>query len=101
ISLSVLKILEASNIDSLVGVNLDKKAISLGLSNTIGGSGRIPSSQASGLVTIGSSFRKISSKPYAGKPTPFAGTKTLYLTNATGFPNTGRIYIGRGTVDRF
>ncbi|CAB5221460.1 Baseplate protein J-like [uncultured Caudovirales phage] len=102
IQMSILKILEASNIDSLVGASLDKKAASLGISNTVGGQGRIPAIPSSGLVTIGSGFAKVSSKPYAGKPAPFAGTRTLYLDDASGFkPAGGEIYIGRGTVDRF
>jgi hypothetical protein len=101
IQMSVLKILESSNIESLIGVSLDKKAQSIGLPNTIGGSGRIPASPASGTVRIGSGFSKVSSKPYAGKPAPFQGSKRLYLENASGFNPTGKIYIGRGTPDRF
>lgn len=98
---SSLKILEAQNIDSLTGTDLDKKAQSLRIPNGLGGYGRKPSSQASGPVVIGSSFTKISSKLYAGKPAPFAGSFTLFVENASSFPATGNVYVGRGTLNRF
>ena len=101
ISVSVLKILEASNLESQVGVNLDREAESLGIPNGVGGKGRKPAIQASGIVQIGSGFSAISSKSYAGKPAPFAGSKTLYLEDASGFSATGNIYIARGTANRF
>ena len=103
ISLNSLKLLENSNLESLVGNALDKKAESLQLSNTKGGIGRIPAAQSSGVVTIGSPFTKISTKFYAGKPSPFAGSKTLYMENASGFDTAvnKKLYIGRGTSDRF
>jgi len=101
ISVSALKILESSNLESLVGVDLDKKAISIKLPNGVGGVGRKPAAQAINSVTIGSAFTKVSSKQYAGKPAPFAGSLKLFLENAESFPATGAVYIARGTVDRF
>jgi len=104
IAASALKILESSNLESLVGVDLDKKAISIKLPNGVGGFGRKPATPAINVVVIGSSFKKISSKQYSGKPAPFAGGKKLYLEDASQFPPPGpntNIYIGRGTVDRF
>ena len=98
---SALKILENTNIDSLDGVSLDKYAKSIRLPDGQGGYGRLPATQASGVVTIGSGFQKISSTLYAGKPAPFAGSLTMFLTSAVGFPATGQIYIARGTADRF
>jgi hypothetical protein len=101
ISLSALKILQSTNLESLVGQALDNKASSIKLPNTIGGVGRKPASQSGEKVTIGSGFNKISSKLYAGKPAPFAGSLKLYVENASSFNPTGSIYIGRGTADRF
>jgi hypothetical protein len=101
ISVSALKILESSNLESLVGVELDKKAVSIKLPNGSGGIGRKPSAQAINSVTIGSDFNKIASKQYAGKPAPFAGSLKLYLENAELLSPTGSVYIARGTVDRF
>ncbi|MEM4379056.1 MAG: baseplate J/gp47 family protein [Thermoplasmatales archaeon] len=101
ISVSALKILESSNLESLTGTDLDKKAISMKIPNGVGGIGRKPSSQAISVVRIGSAFKKISSKQYAGKPAPFAGSMRLFLENAEAFPAVGSVYIARGTVDRF
>lgn len=101
IEVSTLKILESSDLESLNGADLDKKAEGIKLPNGIGGFGRKPAAQANGSVTIGSSFDKISSKLYAGKPAPFSGSTILYLENASEFSATGQIYIGRNTVDRF
>lgn len=101
IEVSALKILENTNLESLVGSALDKKAEAIRLPNTIGGYGRKPSSQSIGPVIIGSAFIKVSSKLYAGKPAPFSGSSILYLEKADSFPATGQVYIGRGTVDRF
>lgn len=109
VSLGSLKILENTNLESLVGNALDKKAESIRIPNTIGGVGRIPASQSSGVVTIGSPFTKVSTKFYAGKPAPFAGSKTLYLENGYGLKyksdgslvTSKKLYIGRGTADRY
>lgn len=101
LAVTAFKILENSALESLVGTALDKKAEAIRLPNGIGGFGRQPSTQASGPITIGSSFQKVSSKLYAGKPAPFPGSQRLYLEDASKFTPTGNIYIGRGTVDRF
>jgi hypothetical protein len=103
VSLGALKILENTNLESLVGNALDKKAESMRLPNTIGGTGRIPANQSSGYITISSSFAKVSTKFYAGKPAPFSGSKTLYIEDGSGFQfaTNKKIYIGRGTADRF
>jgi len=98
---TALKILETINIDALVGTALDKKAQSSRIPNGQGGFGRKPAVQSSGPVVIGSSFTKISSKLYAGKPAPFAGSTVLNVEDASSFPLTGSVYIGRGTIDRF
>jgi Baseplate J-like protein len=101
VNTNALKILESTNIESLVGPDLDKKAESIKLPNGQGGNGRKPAIQTVGTVKIGSSFSKISSQLYAGKPSPFSGSSVLYLKDAASFPATGSVYIGRGTVNRF
>lgn len=59
---------------------------------------RITQSAASGPVTItDSSFTKITSKIYQGKPAPIVGSATLYVADASSFPSTGSVYLGRGT----
>lgn len=97
--LSVLKVLESSNLQSLIGTDLDNKAIEMTLPNGIGGFGRIPAREATGVVTISSPFKKISSALYIGKPAPFAGSFNVFIQTAEGFPPTGSIYIGRGTLN--
>lgn len=96
----ILKILESTSLESLTGVDLDRKAASIGLSNTVGGVGRRPASASSGIVRVSSSFTKLSSKLYAGKPAPFAGSSVLNVEDASTWPTSGSIYIGRGTADK-
>ena len=95
----VLKILESTSLETITGIDLDRKAISLGLPDTAGGVGRRPSSPSSGQVKISSSFTKLSSKLYAGKPAPFIGTSVIYVENASSWPLSGSLYIGRGTAN--
>ena len=53
---------------------------------------------ASGIATFtDTNFDKIFSKVYPGTPAVSVGTTSLNVSNATGFPPTGSIYIGRGT----
>ena len=96
---AVLKVLESTNLESLIGSDLDNKATEMGLPDGIGGVGRQPSARSSGIVRISSGFTKKSSAAYIGKPTPFAGSTKLYLQDATGWPSTGSVYIGRGTAN--
>ena len=96
-NVSILKILESTRLESLVGTDLDNKAIEIQLPNGIGGVGRIPANRASGIVTVGSAFTKKSTTFYLGKPAPFSGATTLYVLDATGWPLTGQLYIARNT----
>lgn len=53
---------------------------------------------STGLVTIqDKSFKKISTKLYSGANAPNANTTILKVSDASKFPNTGKVYIGRGT----
>ena len=97
----VLKILEMTDVNSLVGTRLDDLAQTIKLSNGQGGTGRKPATQASGNAIIGSSFTKISTRAYAGKPAPFAGSSVLYVQDASGFSASGQLYVGRNTVGSF
>lgn len=55
-------------------------------------------SPSSGKVDIGdTSFTKLSSKLFQGKPAPIVGTFTIYVQNASLWPATGQVYLGRGT----
>lgn len=53
---------------------------------------------ATGKVTItDTSFTKVSTKIYAGGNPPNVGSTTIQVSNASGFPTSGSLYIGRGT----
>lgn len=55
---------------------------------------------ASTKVTVSdTSFTKTSTKVYVGKPAPIVGSATLYVIDATLFPASGQVYIGRGTTN--
>ena len=58
----------------------------------------ITAQPATGSVTVSdSSFVKISTKVYAGAPSPNIGSTQILVSDGSGFPGTGSIYIGRGT----
>lgn len=103
--LSVLKVLEVTEVDNLVGERLDDLAESLKIPNGQGGVGRQAAIQATGTVTIGSEFKKISTRAYAGRPAPYAGSTVLYVQDASEMfaaaPVNGKVYLGRNTVDSF
>lgn len=86
-------VLNSLGLDRATGPALDK----------IGNDDDIPrpgATFASGFVSVGdSSFVKISSKVYAGKPAPIVGTTTLYVADASSFFASGSVYLGRGTVN--
>jgi len=101
--LMVLKLLESTDLESLTGVALDRKAGSIGLPDGTGGVGRKPASPASGFVVITDPRTpKKSSKLYAGKPAPYSGGTVVYIEDASTWPDPStnpKIYIGRGTAN--
>lgn len=89
---AILSVLETLNIDALKNADLDARAADYGLS-------RITATRATGFVTIGdSSISKRSTSLYAIKPAPIAGNTIIYVNDASGWANTGSLYIGRGTL---
>ena len=57
-------------------------------------------SPATSSVTVTDlSFQKISTLIYAGTNPPIAGSTTIFVSDASTFPATGAIYIGRGSVN--
>lgn len=86
-----IAVLDAQNIDRAAGNQLD-------LIGTQEGCFRLQANYASGPVDIvDSSFIKISTRIYSGLPSPIQGTTTLYVDDASSFPATGSVIIGRGT----
>lgn len=89
----MLNVIRNYNIDTTEGEDLDKRAFEYGLT-------RIQPSAHSGFVTITDTrFTKIFSKIYAGLPGPTATSTTINVDDASSFPASGAVYIGRGTVN--
>lgn len=83
----------------LASIEIDR-AIGLALKR-IGDSEKVPQQQespSSGTVTIGdSSFTKKSSKLFQGSPAPIAGSVSVDVIDASDWPASGSVYLGRGT----
>lgn len=61
---------------------------------------KLTQSPSTGTVDIAdTSFTKISTNLYQGKPAPIAGSVVLNVADASFFPSTGSVYVGRGTSD--
>lgn len=89
----IFNLLDATDIDRATGIALDRKALDEDMF-------RLPITSASGLVNVtDGSFTKISSKIYPGSPAPNSGTSVIKVSDASSFPATGSLYIGRGTVN--
>jgi hypothetical protein len=55
---------------------------------------------ATGFITVVDlSFTKISTLIYAGQNPPIPGSVTIFVSNASNFPATGSVYLGRGSVN--
>lgn len=88
---SIIAVLNSQDIDRATGSDLDKIGFAEGVD-------RPQAKTANGVVTIGSSnIQKIATKIYAGTAAPPAGSNSVNVSDALVFPNTGSIYLGRGT----
>lgn len=84
-------LLASSSLDSAEGTALDRIMAD---ENTK----RIGAAPSTGVVSVTDTrYAKKASVLYQGKPAPLAGTTTLYVTDATGWPASGSVYVGRGT----
>ncbi len=87
----IFTLLEAQSLDQATGIALDR----IGADESVA---RYTENPASGSVTVSdTSFTKISSKVFQGTPAPIAGSVKVNTTDASLFPASGSIYIGRGT----
>jgi hypothetical protein len=86
-----LQILRDLSVDRAEGESLRRIATDEGLRE-------LPARVASGAVTItDSSFTKIATKIYSGAKAPNIGSTDILVSDAANFPNSGQVYIGRGT----
>lgn len=92
-SQDIFNLLNARSLDRAEGVALDRAGADEDLL-------RFSDTAASGTVSISdTSFLKISSKVFQGLPAPIVGSDTLFVTDASLFPATGKVFIGRGTTN--
>jgi hypothetical protein len=89
----IFNLLDSIDIDRATGIALDRKALD-------DDTARLPILPSSGPVTItDTSFIKISTKIYPGAPAPNGGSLSIKVADASNFPATGQIYVGRGTTN--
>jgi uncharacterized phage protein gp47/JayE len=89
--IQMIQIIRNYNLDTTEGTDLDSRAAEFGLT-------RLQPRPHSGFVSIGDSrFSKISSKIFAGLPGPTAGSTSINVDDASSFPSSGSLYLGRGT----
>lgn len=88
---AIFQILRDRSIDRATGDTLKRIAAEEGIKP-------YPAGPAFGSVDIGdSSFQKLASKIYAGSRALNVGSTIVPVSDTTGWPSTGNIYIGRGT----
>lgn len=86
---AMLEIILAYNLDTTSGIDLDKRATEFGLT-------RESARAHSGYISIiDTRFNKISTKIYAGTSGPTASTNTVNVDDASAFPASGSVYVGR------
>lgn len=92
-SQDIFDMVNATSLDRVKGVALER----IGLDEDLP---KLAESPSSGVVTVtDTSFVKISSKVYQGQPAPIVGSSQVFVTDASSFPATGAVYIGRGTTN--
>jgi hypothetical protein len=88
---AVLQTLNDNSVDRATGDQLKKLAIAARVLL------RGPVAAKSHVTIRDSSFEKITTKIYAGASAPNINSLTIKVGDASKFPNSGQIYIGRGT----
>ncbi len=89
----IFQILRDFSIDRSQGPALQNLAIEFGVPP-------LGAKVATGFVTVTDlSFQKIATKIYAGQNPPIQGSTTIFVSDASLFPATGQVYIGRTTVN--
>ncbi len=90
-SQDVFDLLNSVSLDKATGLALDR----IGAEENVT---KLSESPATGTVTItDTTFTKKQTKLYQGKPAPIVGSFTINVQDASLWPSTGQLYIGRGT----
>lgn len=88
----IFTLLDALSLDNASGDALDR----IGADES---TPRITQNPSSGTVSLSdTTFNKISSKVYQGTAAPIIGSTVINVVDASSFPATGSIYLGRGTT---
>jgi uncharacterized phage protein gp47/JayE len=89
----------AANLQILKDLSIDRASGDLlkSLATEEGVKIRSASPAADYVTVTDTSFTKLATKIYAGAPAPNIGSTTLKVSNTTGWPGTGSIYVGRNT----
>lgn len=91
IEASIVEMLKLFNIDTTEGADLDRKALEFNIR-------RYTAAPSTDSVKVSdTSFTKKSSKIYIGLPPAVVGDGVVHVEDASNFPSSGQIYIGRGT----
>lgn len=89
----IFQILRDFSLDRATGPALQNLAIEYGVPP-------IGARVSTGFITVTDlSFQKIATKIYAGANPPIAGSTTIFVSDASSFPSTGAVYLGRTTVN--
>jgi hypothetical protein len=89
---TMMEVLDANDIDS-PEADLDR----IGATKNVP---RLMQTFSRGTVDISdTTFVKVASKLYHGAAAPIPGTTTIYVADASQFPASGQLYIGRGTAN--
>lgn len=87
----IIAALNSTDIDRAEGVDLDQIGLAEGVS-------RPQARQSNGVVTIShGTVTKVSTKIYAGTAAPPIGSTTINISSRDGFPDSGAVYLGRGS----
>ncbi len=90
-SQDIFGLLNSISLDKATGLALER----IGADENVP---RLQQSAATGTVDItDTSFTKKSSKLFQGSPAPIAGSSSLDVVDASTWPSTGSVYVGRGT----
>lgn len=91
--IQMLNVIRNYNLDTTEGEDLDSRAQEFGLTR------RAAVPHSGPVKIVDTSFTKIATKLYAGLSGPTAGSIILNVDDASQFPTTGQLYIGRGTAN--
>ena len=87
----IFQIIKDFNLSRATGPALQNLAIEYGVPP-------LPETVATSFITVTDlSFKRIATKIYAGLNPPIAGSVTIYVSDASTFPASGSVYLGRGT----